>query len=114
MLNIKESVGHVIAADTQATVKAIDQSVAQQTRLIANVIDAAHDSNMPMIATQELLEEMAKGLSAVVDGRGHVASAVKQIVHIQANSTLRETAFGCPNGFYLRAEAEAVKAIVNT
>jgi hypothetical protein len=100
MLTIKQTVGNVVATDTQATVHTLDTAIANQTRMISSIIDAAHDSNMPIVTTQQLLESLASGLNKMVDGRAHLAQAVKEIVTIQGHSNLRETSFGCPNGFY--------------
>lgn len=113
MLTIKQAVGNVVASDTQETVHALDKTIAQQTRMIASVIDAAHDSHLPMAATQAMLEELASGLNDIVNGRARLGAAVKEMAQVQAQSNLRETAFGCPNGSYLRGrvqEAEYAKS----
>lgn len=111
MLNIKESVGNVVASDTQETVALIDRSVAQQSRMCASVIEASQDSELPMSATQPMLEALTEGLADLVAGRAKLGKAVRALAVLQANSTLRETSFGCPNGPYLRATSETTKAI---
>ncbi|NJS15092.1 MAG: hypothetical protein HC788_11365 [Sphingopyxis sp.] len=113
MLTIKQAVGNVVAADTQETVRAIDKTIANQTRMIASVVDAAQDSHLPLAATQIMLEEMALGLNDIVNGRARLGAAVKEMAQIQARSNLRETSFGCPNGSYLKGfvqEAEYAKS----
>lgn len=96
--NIKQRVGQVVAADTQASIEALDAAVLMQTRLCASTIEAAADSQMPIAATQSLLESISAGIDGLVQSRSKLAMAVKHINIIQARSNLRETGFGCPNG----------------
>jgi septation ring formation regulator EzrA len=106
MLTIKQAVGNVVASDTQETVRALDKTIANQTRMIASVIDAAQDSHLPLVATQAMLEELATGLNEIVSGRARLGAAVKEMAQIQSRSNLRETSFVCPNGSYLRASVQ--------
>lgn len=99
MYNIKQSVGGVIAADAQASVAALDSAVLMQTRLCASALEAAADSQLPIAATQGLLESLASGINVLVQSRAELAKAVRHINLIQARSNLRETGFGCPNGW---------------
>jgi hypothetical protein len=98
MHEIKHAVGAVVAADTQASITALDQAVAQQSRMCASIIEAAHDSNLAIATTQPLLDAMATGLRGLVDSRASLAKAAREVARIQGRSTLRETSFGCPNG----------------
>lgn len=100
MHKIKEQVGHVVAADTQASVAALDMAVLMQSRLCASSIEAATDSRLPMAATQGLLESLSAGINGLVESRAKLATAVRHLNVIQGRSTLRETSFGCPNGVY--------------
>jgi hypothetical protein len=111
MLTIKKSVGNVVASDTQETVALLDRSVAQQSRMCASVIEASHDSDLPMSATQPMLEALTDGLADLISGRAKLGKAVRALAALQANSTLRETSFGCPNGPYLRATPETAKTV---
>lgn len=99
MHNIKQRVGDVIAADTQASVEALDTAVLMQTRLCASALEAAADSRLPIAATQGLLETLSSGMHVLVQSRAELAKAVRHINLIQAKSNLRETSFGCPNGW---------------
>lgn len=99
MHNIKQRVGDVIAADTQASIEALDTAVLMQTRLCASTIEAATDSRLPIAATQSLLETLSSGMQVLVQGRAELAKTVRHINLIQARSNLRETSFGCPNGW---------------
>lgn len=99
MYNIKQSVGGVIAADAQASVAALDSAVLMQARLCASALEAAADSQLPIAATQGLLESLSSGINVLVQSRAELAKAVRHINLIQARSNLRETGFGCPNGW---------------
>ena len=59
MHQIKHSSGAVVAAETQASVAAIDTAVLTQVRLCASVIEAASESKMPVATTQKVLESIA-------------------------------------------------------
>ncbi len=98
MHNIKIGVGQVIAADTQASIQALDAAVLMQSRLCVSTVEAAVDSNLPIAASQGLIEAIAGGINDLVESRAKLAKAVKHINLIQAQSNLRETGFGCPTG----------------
>jgi hypothetical protein len=113
MLQIKESVGSVVAADTQSSIETLDRAVAQQSRMCASVIEAAHDSHLAIATTQPLLEALSASVRGLVESRANLAKAVREVAVIQAKSNLRETGFGCPNGWEPRfstasAPSEAV------
>jgi hypothetical protein len=99
MLNIKEAVGAVVAEDTQSSITALDNALAQQSRMCASIIDAAQDSNLPIATTQTALDELTTGLRAMVESRAHLAKATRELALMQAKSNLRETGFGCPSGW---------------
>jgi hypothetical protein len=98
MLQIKHAVGSVVAADTQSSIEALDRAVAQQSRMCASVIEAAHDSHLAIATTQPLLDALSASVRGLVESRANLAEAVRQVAVIQAKSNLRETGFGCPNG----------------
>lgn len=106
MHNIKESVGAVVAADTQSSITALDQAVAQQSRMCASIIEAAHDSHLAIATTQSLLDALTTGLRGLVESRAHLAQAAREVAVIQARSNLRETSFGCPSGLAPRGAEE--------
>ena len=113
MLDIKQSVGAVVAADTQSSIVALDQAVAQQSRMCASVIEAAHDSNLSIATTQPLLDALTTGLRGLVESRAHLAKAAREVAVIQAKSNLRETSFGCPNGWQPRALSRSLDKSAN-
>ena len=98
MLQIKQSVGNVVAMDTQASIDALDRAVAQQSRMCASIIEASHDSHLAIATTQPLLDALTLGLRGLVESRSNLSKAVREVAVLQAKSNLRETAFGCPNG----------------
>jgi hypothetical protein len=98
MLDIKQSVGSVVAADTQASIEALDGALAQQARMCASLVEGSHASHLPIATCQPALEAISAALNKLVEGRAHLAKATRDIAFIQAKSNLRETAFGCPNG----------------
>jgi hypothetical protein len=99
MHQIKQSVGSVVAEDTQASIKALDTALAEQSRMCASLVEAAQDSNLAIAVTQPLFESVTSGLRGLVESRAHMADAAREIAKIQARSNLRETAFGCPSGW---------------
>ena len=111
MLDIKQAVGGVIAADTQASILALDQALAYQSRMCASVVEAAHDSNLSIATTQPLLEALTESMQGLSASRAHLAKAAREIALIQAKSNLRETSFGCPSGWISKVvEPEKVNA----
>lgn len=100
MHNIKYQVGKVVAADTQASIEALDTAVLMQTRLCASTIEAAADSAMPVASTQGLLESLSASINGLVASRSKLVNAVRHINVIQGRSNLRESSFGCPNGVH--------------
>lgn len=105
MHKIKHSVGSVVAADTQSSIEALDRAVAQQSRMCASVIEAAHDSHLAIATTQPLLDALSASVRGLVESRANLAAAVREVAIIQAKSNLHETAFGCPSGWSPRAVA---------
>ena len=109
MHQIIESSGKVIASDTQGTVNAIDQAVLSYSRLCASVIEVSGASQLPVAAGQPALVKIAAGLSAIIDGRAHIADAARDLLKVQGASTLKEDGFGCPNGLPTGKREAAVR-----
>lgn len=97
MHQIKHTSGAVVAAETQASVAAIDAAVLTQARLCASVIEAASESNVPVAAAQKLLQSMTAGMSSLVTSRMDVVNTVRELTLIQRKSTLSAADFGCPD-----------------
>lgn len=99
MLEIQNATGAVVAADTQASVAALDSAVLTQARLCASVVEGAAQSMLPISATQKLLQAMTDGMSGLVASRMEMVAVVRELTSIQKNSNLNVTSFGCPNDF---------------
>lgn len=97
MHEIKHSSGAVVAAETQASVAAIDTAVLTQARLCVSVIEAANDTNAPVVTVQKLLQSMTAGMSGLVASRMDMVNTVRELTLIQRRSTLDASDFGCPD-----------------
>lgn len=97
MHEIKHTSGAVVAAETQASVTAIDIAVLTQARLCASVIEAASESKVPVATAQKLLESMTAGMSGLVASRLDIVKTVRELTLIQRRSTLNASDFGCPD-----------------
>ena len=91
--------GPVVAADTKNAVAAVDDALLNSARLIASVIEATQASNLPVSESQKLLSSMTTGLQAVLDGRGNMVSAIRQMTDIKGRSNFAPLDFGCPEGW---------------
>jgi hypothetical protein len=96
MLNFRPGAGPVVAADTKNAVAAVDDALLNSARLIASVIEATQGSNLPVGESQKLLASMTSGLQAVLDGRGNMVSAIRQMTDIKGRSNFAPLDFGCP------------------
>lgn len=99
MYQIDTAAGQVVASDTQDTVAAVDRAVMSLAHLCASIVEVSGASRLPVTAVQAALAETADGLAGLVGTRGHVGTATAELIAIQRQSNLRETAFGCPTGF---------------
>ncbi|WP_126173023.1 hypothetical protein [Altericroceibacterium xinjiangense] len=98
MHEIKETIGAVIAGDTQASVKALDTAVTLQSRMCSNIMEAAMEARLPMGATQGLLEKLASGMNGLVATRSDMIAALRELSRIQSQSNLKTVSYGCPAG----------------
>lgn len=96
MYSIEQSAGQVIAADTQASVAAIDQAVLSYARLCASIVEVSQSAQLPVSASQPALNKMSAALVSVVEGRELVSGATRELLKVRRNSTLRTVGFGCP------------------
>lgn len=111
MHKIKESTGAVVAQDIAASVSALDAAFVMQARLCATVVEAASESQLPVAATQKLLDSITAGMRGLVASREEVVTAVREINLIQAKSSLRVTSFGCPTGLEPMKAVEGVPVL---
>lgn len=106
MHRIQETAARVVVGDTQSSVGAIDQAVMSYSRLCASIVEVSNASDLPVSAGQPALAKVAAGLSALIEGREHIASATRELAKVQRDSSLRETAFQCPGGLPTSGMAE--------
>jgi hypothetical protein len=100
MLTFRAGAGPVVATDTRNAVAAVDDALLNSARLIASVIEATQGSNLPVVESQKLLAAMTSGLQAVLDGRGNMVSAIRQMTDIKGRSNFAPLDLGCPAGWY--------------
>lgn len=105
MHRIQETAAKVVVDDTQSSVGAIDQAVMSYSRLCASIVEVSNASDLPVTAGQPALAKVAAGLNALIEGREHIASAVRELTKVQRDSSLRETAFECPGGLPTSGQA---------
>jgi hypothetical protein len=99
MLNFRPGAGPVVATDTKNAVAAVDDALLNSARLIASVIEATQGSNLPVVESQKLLSSMTSGLQAVLNGRGDIVAAIRQMTHIKGRSNFAPLDYGCPGGW---------------
>jgi hypothetical protein len=114
MLNFRPGAGPVVAADTKNAVAAVDDALLNSARLIASIIEATQGSNLPVSESQKLLAAMTSGLQSVLDGRGNMVAAIRQMTSIKGRSNFAPLDHGCPGGWDAATDApltaEAVPA----
>lgn len=110
MLNFRPGAGPVVATDTKNAVAAVDDALLNSARLIASVIEATQGSNLPVSESQKLLVSMSSGLQAVLNGRGDMVAAIRQMTDIKGRSNFAPLDFGCPEGWYASASADLTSA----
>jgi hypothetical protein len=110
MLTFRPGAGPVVAADTKNAVAAVDDALLNSARLFASIIEATQGSNLPVTESQKLLASMTSGLKAVLDGRGDMVAAIRQMTDIKGRSNFAPLDFGCPGGWNESASAEVTPA----
>ncbi|MEA3040562.1 MAG: hypothetical protein QOC65_51 [Sphingomonadales bacterium] len=99
MLNFRPGAGPVVAADTKNAVAAVDDALLNSARLFASIIEATQGSTLPVGESQKLLVSMTSGLQAVLDGRGSMVDAIRQMTAIKGRSNFAPLDLGCPDGW---------------
>ncbi len=67
--------------------------------MCVSVLEASQGTNIPAQQTQHLLRSITSGMSAVVDGRDQILTALKHLLVIKDQSNLAPVNFGCPDGW---------------
>jgi len=87
-----------IVVEINRTHAAIDASLLRMTQLASSIVNASNEAKLPASASQFALEDMVKGLSTIVEGRGQFVSAHHKMVEIKNASNLKNTEIGCSPG----------------
>lgn len=112
MHEIDQAAGQVVAADTQASVAAVDEAVLSFSRLCASIVEVSGSAKLPVSTLQKALSSAAQGMLAAVHSREEITNATRELLKVQHASTLRTTSFGCPGGLFgaVLESAEQAKA----
>lgn len=100
MNDIKESMGAVIASDTQHAAETLDAAILAQARLCASLVEVNAEVKLSMQVSQRILQSATNGLSGIVATRAELLSVIKQLIVVQDQSNLQPVSFGCPNGYH--------------
>jgi hypothetical protein len=112
VLNINDNIGSLVAAETKGAMRALDNVILSELRLCTTMVEAFDSANVPVTSSQKLLQSMASGLNHIVAGRGEMATTVRTLRAIQANSSLAETSYNCPGDFKPFLAETAVDPVV--
>jgi hypothetical protein len=97
MQNFDVNLGALVAADTQGTLKALDDAILSELKLCTTLVEAIQGNGIPVASSQKLLNSVTSGLSHIVAGRGEMATAVRQLNVLKKDSNLVVYDYGCPN-----------------
>lgn len=100
MQNFDANLGSLVAADTQGTLRALDDAILSELKLCTTLVEAIQGSAIPVASSQKLLSSLTTGLSHVVAGRGEMATAVRQLIVLKKDSNLAVYDYGCPNASF--------------
>lgn len=95
MLKIARSGAEQLASDIRNAHHSIDDAVANMATLATSVLNISRDNAVPPAKSQPIIEEVAAGLSRMVDARKGFVEAHRNIAIAQRDSDLAETDFGC-------------------
>jgi hypothetical protein len=105
MIELKNGAGLVVAADVQNAFATLDDALLSEARMMVSVLEATEKASICAGQKQRLLSSLGAGMAATLDGRGHVVSALKELLDIKSQSNLAPVNYGCPGG-WVTAEGE--------
>jgi hypothetical protein len=103
MQKFDANLGALVAADSQGTLKALDDAILSELKLCTTLMEAFQSNAVPIVSSQKLLNSMASGLNHIVAGRGEMATTLRQLTVLKQDSNLAVYDFGCPNASISRA-----------
>ena len=98
MANFRHGAGIVVAGDVRDAVAAFDGALLSGARMCVSVLEAANGAGVPIVQSQKVLRALSTGMTSVVDGRGEIVSAIRQMNAIKSASNVRMEDYGCPDG----------------
>ena len=99
MIELKQGAGLVVAGEIRNAFSAVDDALLNSARMCVSVIEATQGANIPAQQTQRLLRSITASMTAVVDGRDEIVTALKQMLEIKGQSNLAPVDYGCPDGW---------------
>ncbi len=99
MIELKPGAGLVVAGEIRNAFNAVDDALLNSARMCVSVIEATQGTNIPALQTQQLLRSITASMTAVVDGRDEIVTALKQMLAIKGQSNLAPVNYGCPDGW---------------
>lgn len=111
MHTIKQTVGAVVANDTQTSIAALDNALVMHTRLCASILEGSADARLPIAASQRVLSSVSAGIAKLVESRADMVATVRALAVIQGDSSLAEEFFGCPTGPHSRATSRGAASV---
>ena len=99
MHRLTQSAVQVVAADTQAALKATDQALLAHAQMLASVIEGAGKSDLSIGTTQDLYSRLMAHGGKLVDSREDLRQLISRLTVVKDRSNQREVATGCPVGY---------------
>ena len=87
-----------VVTDIGRTHNAIDGALKKPSMLTTDVLEAFSDAQLNDAMTQPVLEDIAKGFSTTVAGRGAYVRAHQKLIEMKMESNLRKVEIGCAIG----------------
>jgi hypothetical protein len=97
MQNFDANIGALVAADSQGTIKALDEAILSELKMCTTLVEAIQGQQLPIGSSQKLLNSMASGIHNIVAGRNDMAATVRYLTVLKQDSNLAVYDFGCPN-----------------
>jgi hypothetical protein len=94
-MHIDRQAGKVIADQVMAAHAAVQNAIAEISRLGACMAEAEHSSNVAPAHSQKAYEALADTLLRQVSTRASLVSAQRQMAALKAKSNLETVGFGC-------------------
>lgn len=88
----------VVAAETQAILRATDAALLAHAQMLASVVEGVSGSDLPITLTQDIYARIVAHGSKIVEGREDLKQLIARMTAIKNESDQKEMASGCPKG----------------